>query len=192
MISAGIDGELNAQQAALLDAHLKSCAECHAQQEMSWDLKRRFSFAAASSEMQAQQTAVPTELRSSWLPIPATSRLEGFLRWVLFVIGSTLAILNARTLIFAELDPEYAHVIRHDAVWGCALGIAMVVVWLKPHRARGLLPLTAALTVLHLAVTAIDLARRQADAMQESSHLVALVGLVCLWVISGGSSKKQR
>jgi len=110
------------------------------------------------------------------------------LRWVLGVVGATLVILNLQTM-FAAGESLEPHLSRHGGVFGAALGIGMLIVAARPHRAIGLVPLTSTIAVLMVISALVDLALQQATILGEAIHVVELAGLVCLWVISGGTTR---
>ena len=134
-------------------------------------------------------TAGPETLK----PVDLTGSLQAvsLLRWSLFVIGGTLVALNAQA-IFMSGGTTADHLSRHDGVFGTALGIGMLAVAAKPHRAIGLVPLTSAIAVLMMTVAAADLIAGSTNLLTEAVHVVELAGLICLWVISGGPSRVPK
>jgi len=185
LISARIDDELDSQTATRLDSHLQSCYECSAYQDDAYALRRSFQVQAVSDDARAPE-APPAA-------VSAAGSLAGvsFLRWMLFAIGGTLVILNASSLLSTESGVG-AHLSRHDGVFGTALGIGMLAVALKPHRAIGLVPLTSTIAVLMIIVAIGDLAAGNTKLLGEAVHVVEFLGLICLWVISGGPSRIPR
>jgi predicted anti-sigma-YlaC factor YlaD len=74
------------------------------------------------------------------------------------------------------------HVARHAAVCPVAFAIALGAVALRPTRARGLLPVTAALAAALLVTAAIDILRGVTPIMAETDHLTEIVGAVLVWL----------
>lgn len=181
LISAQIDGELDGADETRLQLHLDTCASCQSYRDDAWSLRRSFQVRSVEvSEPANRQVDVAGSLRG-----------VSFLRWALFVIGGTLVLLNAQAVFFADGGPA-AHLNRHDGVFGTALGIGMLAVAAKPHRAIGLVPLTSAIALLMAVVAAADLVAGSATMLAEAVHVVEFAGLVCLWVISGGPMRLQR
>lgn len=178
-ISAAVDGELDDVSEAELSNHLETCPECRDYQDDAFALRRAL-----------RMRMVVEEPAASSRELDIAGSLEGvsLLRWLLFVVGGTLVILNLPAIVSTE-GTTTAHLSRHDGVFGCALGVAMLAVAIKPHRAIGLVPLTSTLALLMGIAAIADLAAGNADPLGEAIHVVEFAGLVCLWVISGGPSR---
>jgi predicted anti-sigma-YlaC factor YlaD len=181
LISARIDGELDAADETQLDSHLQSCVSCLEYQEDAFALRRALRMRVVEPEPAAN---VSVDLAGS---------LQGvsILRWALFVIGGTLVVLNLSPIISPD-GGAGAHLDRHDGVFGMALGIGMLAVAAKPHRAIGLVPLTSAIALLMTIVAIADLVTGNANLLAEAVHVVQFAGLICLWVISGGPSRVPK
>jgi predicted anti-sigma-YlaC factor YlaD len=182
LISARIDGELGFDDADRLDRHTGSCVACTDYQDDGFALRRSLRMSVVQAE--TEPAPVPAAPRS----VIGSLRGLSALRWALFVIGGTLVLLNVPSILSAEASPA-AHLDRHDGVFGTALGIGMLAVAAKPHRAIGLVPITGATAVLMLVVAAADVISGNANLLTEAIHVVQFAGLVCLWVISGGPSR---
>ena len=178
LISADVDGELGPEAQHELSEHLKGCLACQTFQQDAWQLRRALRVTPVES--------LPSQDPVAGIagPLQAVSAL----RWVLFVIGGTLVILNFEAVLFAP-EGGAAHLGRHDGVFGTALGIGMLAVAAKPHRAIGLVPITSTIAVLMFTVAVIDLLTNQASLWGEAIHVIEFAGLICLWVISGGPSR---
>lgn len=182
LLSERLDGELDPSDEIRLDAHLDSCLACTAFEDQAVALRREMRMHAAS------------ELGSIRAPVlgadRAPSRLHELLRWALFVIGATLVVINVGALF--DLGGADRHLLRHDGVFGTALGAGMLSVAWKPHRAIGLVPITSVIAALMIVVAVVDIASGDATMLGEAGHALELIGLVCLWVISGGPERARR
>lgn len=181
LISARIDAELDAAGESQLDRHLETCASCLGYQEDAFALRRALRMRVVETEPTAN---VSVDLAGS---------LQGvsILRWALFVIGGTLVVLNMSSIITPD-GGAGAHLDRHNGVFGMALGIGMLAVAAKPHRAIGLVPLTSAIALLMTIAAIADLVTGNANLLAEAVHIVQFAGLICLWVISGGPSRVPK
>ncbi len=178
MISARIDGELESTNDARLDTHTQGCPACASYQDDAFSLRR-------SLRMRAVEPKPETEL-----VVDLVGSMKGLsiLRIALFVIGGTLVALNVASILSPD-GGAASHLSRHDGIFGTALGIGMLAVAGKPHRAIGLVPLTSTIAVLMAIAAAADLLNGQANLLSEAEHVVEFGGLVCLWAISGGPSR---
>ena len=184
-ISARVDGELASEDATALDEHLSTCADCQAYEQDAFALRRALTMRAVAD---AQSTQTPAIENPAVAAMVGSLRTVSILRTVLFVIGGTLVVLNLSSIIAPD-GTTAAHLSRHDGIFGTALGIGMLAVAAKPHRAIGLVPLTSAIAVLMTVAATADLLNGNANLLSEAIHVVELAGLVCLWVISGGPSR---
>ena len=181
-ISARIDGELDADSGAVLDAHSRTCSSCTAYEDGAFALRRSLRMRAVEPDSATTEPAV--DLVGSMTGV-------SILRWALFVIGGTLVVLNFPSIVSPDAGTA-AHLSRHDGVFGTALGIGMLAVAAKPHRAIGLVPLTSAIALLMAIAGVADLVNGQANLLAEAVHVVEFGGLLCLWVISGGPSRFRK
>ncbi len=178
LISAGIDGELHTEDERKLDAHLQGCTSCCAYQDDAFALRRALRLGVVDNH----------EAATTDVDLVGSLRDVSILRYVLFVVGATLAILNASSIV-SPGGSASAHLARHDGVFGTALGVAMVAVAAKPHRAIGLVPLTSTIILLMAIAATADLASGNTNPLGEAVHIIEFAGLMCLWLISGGPSR---
>lgn len=189
LLSAELDGELSADEAVDLADHLAGCTGCRAyRDELNGAEPLRELTRQSMSLHAAEELASIPEPK---LALAGSLRTVSALRWVLFIIGGTLVVLNVSNLVF-DVDAVDRHLTRHDGVFGTALGIGMLSVAAKPQRALGLVTLTSTIAVLMAVVAIADVAGGQRTMLAEAIHLLEFGGLICLWVISGGVSRAKR
>ena len=185
LISAELDHENSADESAVLAAHLEGCAECRAWQADSEQFRRRLMVRPAESipdqaSLVLRAVAVPDLGNGEWV------------RYSLFVVATTLLILDL-PLLFAGSDTEGAeHLGRHLGAFSAALALALLYVAWRPERAIGLIPMAAGLALTLVVTAVIDVALGRSEVMSESYHVVELVGLGLLWVISGGRQRLRH
>jgi len=117
--------------------------------------------------------------------VPDVGRGE-WVRALLGAISLTLLLVNMPLLITGSTAGADVHVGRHLGAFGVALAIGLGYAALRPERALGMLPLAGALGATLAATAIIDTATGTSTALSEARHLVELLGVVMLWVISGG------
>ena len=179
LISAAIDGEVDPATLGHVDAHVESCADCLEWRTRAHALRRSLALTPARAETDLTavilaRAGVPDVGRGEWI------------RALLGAIALTLILVNLPLLITGSAAGADTHVGRHLGAFGVALAIGLGFAALRPERALGMLPLAGALGAT-LAVTAvIDTATGASTMLSEARHVVELLGVVMLWVISGG------
>jgi hypothetical protein len=104
------------------------------------------------------------------------------LRAALVVIAAVTLVVHLPELFRAGNHDMAEHVARHAAVCPVAFAIALGAVALRPSRARGLLPATAALAAALVLTAAIDISRGVTPIMAETDHLTEIIGAVLVWL----------
>ena len=182
LISARADGEepdALPSSAASLDSHLARCPACRQFEDRVFGLRRVTTMAPAAAPADGA-TAVLARLN-----VPDAGAGE-WVRYLLGVVGAVLVAVNVPLLVFGAGADVDTHSSRHLGAFGVALGVGLFIVALRPERARGLLPLAAALGVAMTVGAVADLLAGRSSPVEESTHLVELLGLGLLWVLSGG------
>jgi len=111
----------------------------------------------------------------------ARGRRIEWLRYGLVVVALTQVVLALPELLAHTGGVEPVHIARHLGGWDLAFAIGLVVAALQPWRARGLLPMAAALGGVMVLTAGLDVLGGQAAALAEGSHLLEVTGLVLLW-----------
>jgi predicted anti-sigma-YlaC factor YlaD len=102
----------------------------------------------------------------------------------LIVVGLQITVLNLPALVLGHSDGSSPHAARHLGSFAIAYAVGLFVVAARPAKARGLLPLTAALAVC-LVVTAIaDSIDGEASVLGELTHLPEVAGVVLVWLMA--------
>ena len=184
LISARADGELTAELEPLVEAHVGRCPACTDFAAGAHQVRRlaglHLTPPATSAEPVVQAVSVPDVGKGAWVRI------------ALGAVGLTLLLRGLILVLIGDLDGAGAHVARHLGAFGAALAIGLVYAAWRPERALGLMPLAGVLGVLLAATALIDVATRRSDALSEATHLVEVVGIVLLWILSGGRYRLGR
>lgn len=178
IISARLDGEATRDEETALDHHLATCAECVAIGDRLEQLQRTYRVRPA--------VAVP-DLRPAILANtrPAVLGRGGWMRPALAWVGILLVIQNVTALFAGRLAGADVHLARHLGAFGVALGVGLLFVAWRPHRAYGILPFATALIVTMLASAAFDMIENGRATASEATHLTEIAGLVLVWLIAG-------
>ena len=179
LISAALDDELDRGTLAHLDAHVDGCWRCRAWQSQAGDLRRSMMVAEVRSEPDLSgailaRAGVPDLGAGEWV------------RALLASISVVLLVANIPLVVTGSVAGVDAHVGRHLGAFGAALAIGLGYVAVRPERALGMLPSTAALGATLFVTAVIDTATGTSSVVGEIRHLIEFSGIVTLWVISGG------
>ena len=177
-ISARADGEPDTIDARLLEAHLSGCVSCRTFAENIHVLRRAASVDLAASMPDLSAHVVKT----------ARANDRGSVWWVLrlglAVVSAQILVFSVPALLLGHSQGSNEHSARHLGSFAVAYGIGLMVVALRPAKARGMLPLTASLAGC-LAVTAvIDIAQGRVPALTEFRHIPEVIGLVLVRVLA--------
>lgn len=173
-LSALADGEVAPVGRQALDAHLQSCSTCTAFAAATGDLDRRVRLAPA----EPVPDLVAPVLAAVDTPHVARARSRfAQLRGLLAAVGV------AQLALALPVVAATGHASREAGIFQLALGVGFLVVARRPTHAGGLLPVAAIVATL-ATVTAIgDVVAGTASVVQETAHLLELVGTGLLWAL---------
>lgn len=177
-ISARADGERETIDPRLLESHLAGCAECRSFAENVHRIRRAASIDVSEPMVDLSghvvKAARAADRNSVWW----------VLRLGLGVVACQIIVLSAPALLLGHSSGSDKHTARHLGSFAVAYAIGLLVVALRPAKARGMLPLAAALAGC-LAVTGIiDIAEGHVPALAEVHHIPEVAGLVLVWVLA--------
>jgi predicted anti-sigma-YlaC factor YlaD len=184
LISARADGELAPELEPLVEGHVAQCPACADFAEGAHQVRRL-------AGLHVQPPAAPVEPVVQAVSVPDVGK-GAWVRIGLGAVGLTLLLRGLILIFTGDLDGASDHVARHLGAFGAALAIGLVYAAWRPERALGLMPLAGVLGVLLAATAVIDVATRRSDALSEATHLVEVIGIVLLWILSGGRYRVGR
>jgi len=172
-ISARADGEDPAVDEGALDDHLGRCARCRSFAAAVEGSRRRFVVRPAPhmpdlSRRVSKLNAV-ADRAGRW----------GLVRALLVVVALEVIILSAPSL-FDSAD----HDGRHLGAFTVAYGAALLVVAVRPARARTVLPVSMVLGAALLITAVVDLARGVVPLIDEATHLPELFSVLLVWLLT--------
>ncbi|MCU1365461.1 MAG: hypothetical protein JWN39_1100 [Ilumatobacteraceae bacterium] len=176
-ISARADGEPPTIDDRMVDSHIASCPSCRSFADNLHELRRAsVDVAAPMPDLSGRvvKAARLADRNSVWW----------VLRLGLGVVAVQVVVLSTPALLLGHESGSDPHTARHLGSFAIAYAIGLLVVALRPAKARGMLPLAAALAGC-LAITAvIDIAEGRVPAVAEMHHVPEVVGLVLVWVLA--------
>jgi predicted anti-sigma-YlaC factor YlaD len=181
-ISARLDGEDAGFDDATLAWHLAGCEPCRRYETEAIALTRAVRVASAEAAPDLAPTimaAINAERMGKSRRFDPQALRAGLIALALVQMALALPIL-----LFGREAGASVHIAREIGSFDFALAVGFLFVGWRPARAYGMLPLVAALVGCLGVTTAIDLIRGTATAVNESAHLLDLLGLASVWELS--------
>jgi hypothetical protein len=161
-----------------LREHTDGCATCRRRRDA---IVRGSAFEPGGADLPARVVKEARRLdRAAVAPL---------LRGTLVAIAMAMLALHLPELVRGSGHHGGEHVARHAAACPVAFAIALLVVAVRPSRARGLLPVTASLAAALLLTGAIDIARGVTPIVAETDHLIEILGAVVVWLTARSVSR---
>jgi predicted anti-sigma-YlaC factor YlaD len=179
-LSAAADGEDPGVDPRLVAAHLTRCEPCRAfaTELEGVDVASRVAVVPAAPDL-ARQVA-----RSA--AVADRARVSGVLRALLGGIAIAVGVSSIPPLIFGDdgMGMGMSHAARHFGAFSMAYAVGLLVVTVRPARARTMLPV-AFVVASALAVTAVfDAAEGRVTFIAEGRHIPELVSLALVWLLT--------
>ena len=181
-ISARLDGEDAGVDDATLAWHLANCAACRRYESEAIALTR----ATRAAATEAAPDLAPTIMAAINRERVAKGRRfdPQALRAGLIALAVVQMVLAVPVLLLGRDAGAPVHIAREVGSFDFALAVGFLFVGWRPARAYGMLPLVAALVGCLSVTTAVDLIRGTATLLNESAHLLDLMGLASVWELS--------
>ena len=195
LLSARLDGETTEVEDEAVSSHLSSCPACAAFSMAVERQHREVRLHAAEAVPDLSEAILQRAGVTPGGARRAATRRARVLEWArygLLVVALTQIVLALRELIDAVGGDEAVHTTRHLGGWDLAFAVGLLVVAWQPERARGLLPMAAALAGVMVVTAVLDVADGHTAAMAESTHLLEVVGLVLLWGVAWANGRRQQ
>jgi predicted anti-sigma-YlaC factor YlaD len=184
-ISASIDGEDAGTARTEVDAHLRRCAACR--------------------EFEAQALVQRGQVRFMRIDAPAAAtasiaRAVDHRQTQLFTMPVRIALVGVAVaqlglavpgLLYGSDEGAPIHIAHEVGSWSLALAVGFLFAAWRPLRAVGMLPFVGALAAGLLFTAGLDLAHGKALALDESSHLLELVGTGLLWLLVHPRARRE-
>jgi predicted anti-sigma-YlaC factor YlaD len=110
------------------------------------------------------------------------------LRIVLAVVAAQVIAFALPALVLGEEQDAATHSARHLGAFGVAYGVALLVVVVRPARARSILPVALVLAGAQVIGAIVDLASGRIPLSGEVRHLPQLISVFLIWFLAVPSS----
>jgi predicted anti-sigma-YlaC factor YlaD len=184
-ISALADGEEPGIDARLVDAHLEHCVGCRSYRSDVEALRRPTRVSAAPVMPDVSRRVVKlnaiADRASAW----------GAVRVLLAVVAAEIAVLSLPALVWGEDADASTHEARHLGAFGVAYAAALLVVVVRPARARSILPVAGVLAVALTITAVVDIAQGRVPLVGETLHLPEIVSVALVWLLAGPSRRRS-
>jgi predicted anti-sigma-YlaC factor YlaD len=177
-ISARLDGEDPGIDPALVEAHLARCLNC-----------RAFATAAAEAHRTQRIGVAPDVPDLSRRVRKAVALADRASRWsvvrvLLVIVAAQIIGFSMPALIFGDEHETATHAARHLGAFTAAYGVGLLVVAIRPARARTMLPVAAVLAGALLITAVVDMANGHVPLVGEAQHLPELLSVVLVWLLA--------
>ena len=175
-LSARADGEDPGVDERLLDGHLDGCASCrHFAAEVA-ALRRRTLLEPAGPMADLAPRVVKLNA------VADRAGRWGLVRGLLALVALEMVLVAVPDLLAAHADGgEAAHASRHLGAFAIAYAVGLLVVVVRPARARAMLPVTMVLAGALAVTAALDVAQGRVPMAGELGHLPEMLSVVLVW-----------
>lgn len=177
-ISALADGEDPGVNPDALSAHIAGCPDCQAMQTELERLRPKPQLAPATtmpdlSPRVVRLNAMADRASRWWL-----------VRVALGLVATYLLVDSSWRLLVADGEVESVHAARHLGAFTLAYAVCLLVVVVRPARARTVLPVATTLAGALLLAAAVDVIDGRAGLLTETLHLPEILSLGLVWLLA--------
>lgn len=184
-ISAQIDGEDPGVEPRMLEAHLARCAACRSFQRLLEDTPApRLEVAASTPDITGRLVRLNA--------IADRAASLSIARVLLAVVAVEVLALSMRDIVLGNDSDAFTHATRHLGAFTFAYGVGLLVVVIRPARARAMLPVAAVLAGALLITAVVDLANGTVPLLGEATHLPELVSVLLIWLLAVPSPRRAK
>lgn len=185
-ISARVDGEAPGVDLRLVDAHLRRCDAC-----------RQF-FAAAENTRRIGAVSVAPDMPDLSRRV---TKLVAFadragtwstVRVVLAVVAVQIIVFSVPSLAAHDATGTEAHGSRHLGAFTIAYAVALLVVVVRPARARTVLPVACVLAGALVITATFDLVNGNVPFLNETLHVPEILSVGLVWALTISTGRGQR
>ena len=112
-------------------------------------------------------------------------------RALLGVVAVEILVFSIPDLVLGDEPRTSAHSARHLGAFTVAYAVGLLVVVIRPARARTMLPVAAVLAGALLVTAIVDLANGRVPLVDEAQHLPEVMSVVLVWLIAVPSPRRR-
>ena len=113
------------------------------------------------------------------------------LRVVLAVVAVQVIAFSLPALVLGEELDTTTHAARHLGAFGVAYGVALIVVVVRPARARSILPVAVVLAGAQLVAAIVDMASGRIPLVGETRHIPQLISVFLIWLLAVPPTRRR-
>jgi predicted anti-sigma-YlaC factor YlaD len=185
-LSAMADGEAAGIDERLVAAHVARCAGCHSFQAMldSTPTYARIDVASDVPDLSKKISKLnaAADRAAHW----------SILRIVLAIVAVQVIAFALPALLLGEENGVATHSARHLGAFGVAYGVALLVVVVRPARARSILPVAMVLAGAQVLGAVVDLATGRIPLVGEARHLPQIISVFLIWFLAVPTDRRNR
>jgi predicted anti-sigma-YlaC factor YlaD len=184
-VSALADGEDPGIDVRLVEAHVARCSQCRTLRDRLGQLPgwQRPGAAGPMPDLSRRIVALNAvaDRASRW----------AIVRWLLAALAAVIIALSFRSLAAAEADIGAGHSMRHLGAFTLAYGVALLLVVVRPARARTVLPVAATLALALAISGVVDIVDGQVPLSNEALlHLPEILSVALVWLLAMPSLRR--
>lgn len=183
-LSAMADREQPEIDERLVAAHVARCADCRSYKEM---------IDASPGIPRITEPADMPDLAKGIAKLNSAADRAGhwsILRVVLAVVAVQVIAFALPALILGEEHDAATHSARHLGAFGVAYGVALIVVVVRPARARSILPVALVLAGAQVLGAIVDMATGRIPLIGEVRHLPQIISVFLIWFLAVPSTRR--
>lgn len=181
-----MDGEELGIDTVLIDAHVRRCAGCRDFESRVSEVRRRTRVQPApiipDVSRRVTKVAAITEAASRW----------SIVRGLLAVVAVEIIVFAVPDLVPVDEAGAAAHAARHLGAFTVAYGVGLLVVVIRPARARTMLPVASVLAGALVITAVVDLWNHNVPFAGEAQHLPEIVSVVLIWLLAVPSRRRAE
>lgn len=161
----------------LLDAHLQHCDACRSAADPVGEHPGAVLTAAPDMPDLSRRIA-------SLNAVADRAAAWSIIRILLAVVAVEVIVLSVPALVLGEDADASAHDARHLGAFTIAYGVMLLVVVVRPARARTALPVAAVLAAALFITAVVDLVQGNVPLVGEALHIPEIISVGLIWLLA--------